>query len=498
MVLKDVDTMIKRFFQRYKKWTPTKGIRIFLLFIPILLLFLTFKIDNDFWFLINTGKTILTKGFITIEPFTIHQGLTFIPQQWLTDIIVYLLYSKFNIYGIFFLLVIINILIIFIMYKLCLLITNKKIKLSLFITIITDIILEISIFTTRPQIFDILLLLLELYLLELYIKNNNSKYLIGLPIISLLLLNLHASIWPISLVFLIPYFLGKIKSKYFEKENYKLIPLLITFIIMLLITLINPYKLELQKYFFNSYGISYINSLVGEMQAIDISRCLIVFVYIIIIYLTYYLNHDKIKLRYLLLTLGTTFLLLEHYKGILFFSITSILSLSYNLKDYFKQEKSPLKIKYLTPCIVIIIITLFSLFIVNIKLEKEEDMPLYKLANYLDKNTSKDIKLYASYNNGSYLEYRGYKTYLDPRAEVFLKKNNQKYDILLEYYNLESGILNYQDFLDKYKFDYLVIDSRELLYTYIKDTNYELVYEYQDKDIFNRGKLITYQVYKRG
>ena len=213
--------MLKKFFQKYKKWNPNKEVRLFLLFMPILLFFVTFKIDNDFWFLISTGKTILNKGFITIEPFTIHEGLVFLPQQWLTDIIFYLLYSKLGIYGIFFFLMFINIIVIFIMYKLCLLITNNKIKLSLLITIITDFLLEILVFTTRPQVFDILFLLLELYLLELYIKKKKNKYLIGLPIISLLMINLHASIWPMIFVILFPYYLGKIKLKYFTSTRLK-------------------------------------------------------------------------------------------------------------------------------------------------------------------------------------------------------------------------------------------------------------------------------------
>ena len=62
---------------------------------------MTFKIDNDFWFLIKIGKTILEKGFITTELFTIHSNMTFIPQQWLTDIIFYFIYNKLGIYGIF-------------------------------------------------------------------------------------------------------------------------------------------------------------------------------------------------------------------------------------------------------------------------------------------------------------------------------------------------------------------------------------------------------------
>ncbi len=486
---------MKKFIDKYKKWNPTKGVRLLLLFVPILTMFITFRIDNDFWFLIKTGNTILEKGFITKELFTIHANLAFIPQQWLTDIIFHLLYSNLGNYGIFFFLIIINILIIYIMYKLCLLISNNKIKLSLLITIITDLILQISVFTTRPQIFDILFLLLELYLLELYIKKKKNKYLIPLPIISLLMINLHASIWPMTLVFLVPYLLGRINLKIFIKEDYKILPIVITLIIMVLISIINPYKIEAIKYFFNSYGIEAINNSVGEMKPLTITKGLMVFVYIFLILLSYYFNRrDKVNLRYLLLMLGTLYLLLEHYKGMVFFSVTSILSLSYNLKDYFKEEKKDyLKIKYLNIIVSIFIIGLFTIFLINVKIENESDKALSKVSDYLDKNTTKDIKLYTNYNNGSYLEYRGYKVYLDPRAEVFIKKNNKKEDILEEYFNLGSGRLDYQEFLDKYKFDYLIVDNRELLYIKVNKTTYKLVYE-----IYDKKEKINYRVYKRG
>ncbi len=485
--------MLNKFLQKYKKWNPTKGVRLLLLFIPIILLFITFRIDNDFWFLINTGKTILEKGFITTEIFTIHEGLSFIPQQWLTDIIFYLLYSKFGIYGIFFFLQLINIIIIYIMYKLCLLVTNNKIKLSLLITIITDFILEISVFTTRPQIFDILFLLLEIYLLELYIKNKNKKYLIGLPIISIMMINLHASIWPMCLVFLVPYLLGNLKIKWVKREDYKIIPLIITFIIMILVSLINPYKIEAIKYFFNSYGISSINSSIGEMMPLTITKGLMVFVYIFLILLSYYFNRKgKINLRYLLLILGTTYLLLEHYKGMIFFSVASVVSLSYNLKDYFKEEsKECNKIKYLNLIVVLLIIFLFTIFTINVKIVNESDITLSKIADYLDEHANKDIKLYTNYNNGGYFEYRGYKVYIDPRAEVFLKSNNKKEDILDEYFDLGSGRLDYEDFLNKYNFDYLVVDSQELLYIKLEKLGYTKLYEAYD----NKYK-INYKVYK--
>ena len=87
---------IKKFLNDYMKWTPSTIVILVVLSIPFLLFFvMPFKLNNDFWFLINTGKYIINNGIPHTEPFTIHSNLSFVAQQWLTDVIFYLIYNKF-------------------------------------------------------------------------------------------------------------------------------------------------------------------------------------------------------------------------------------------------------------------------------------------------------------------------------------------------------------------------------------------------------------------
>lgn len=493
---------IKEFLYNYMKWTPSKMVIVILLLLPILLNFDTkFKLNNDFWFLINTGKYIINNGIPHIEPFTIHSNLTFVVQQWLTDIIFYFIYSKFNIYGMYIFTITMELLIIYLMYKVCLLISNNKIKLSIIITVLIMLILNRDFITTRPHLFDILFLTLELYLLELYIKRNNKKYLLGLPIISLLMINLHSSIWPMLFVFLLPYYVGRINLKFTTKENYKLKSIIIVTIIMFIFGFINPYGIEAMKYLFNSYGIDYLDKVVIEMSPPDIKQSLMLFVFIFIVYLSYYINRkDKINLRYLLLTLGTTYLTLEHNRGVMFLLIVSIITLSDNLKQFFNKEtisKAKKKDNYIY---IILLIFLSLIYLYSLDFETENKMFHSNIANYLDENTTKDITLYTGYGEGSYYEYRGYKCYLDPRAEVFLKSNNKKEDILFEYYLLQNGIISYQDFIDKYNFDYILVSDKDVIYyQIIKDNTYEKVYEgtsIEDDNLLKKYKL-NYRLYKK-
>ena len=479
---------IKHFFKEYLKWKPSTIVIIIFLFIPFIpILMDIFKLDNDFWFLINTGKYIINSGIPHIEPFTIHSNFSFVAQQWLTDIIFYLIYNKFNIYGMYIFILISNIIVIFLLYKLSLLINKGNKKIAILTTIIIDVFYARLFLSTRPQVFDIILLLLELYLLELYIKRNNKKYLLGLPIISLLIINLHASVWPMIFVFLLPYYVGRINLKFTTKENYKLKPLIIVTIIMFLFGFINPYGIDAMKYLFNSYGIDKIDESINEMAPLTIKNGITIYILILFIIITCIINKNKKNnLRYTLLLLGTTLLSLQHLKGELFFLISSVIIINNNLKDIFPEENKnssteinkKIKILLLT---ILCIITLISFK--NKKYIKEADNYYYEISEILKENKAESSVIYTGYNAGAYIEYQGFKCYIDPRAEVFLKSNNKKEDIFVEYYEFQNGKINIKKFIDKYKFDYIIIDNYEnILHTYIDEIEeYTQIYNKNDE-----------------
>lgn len=476
---------IKKFLNDYMKWIPSKIVVLIILVIPFLLLLIKpFKLDNDFWFLINTGKYIIKNGIPYIEPFTIHSNFSFVAQQWLTDIIFYTIYSKFNIYGMYIFIIVSNVIIVYLLYKITLLINNNKIKLSMITASIIDIMLVLAFLTTRPQAFDIILLLLEIYLLELYIKRNNKNYLLGLPLISLLMINLHASVWPMIFVFLIPYYIGRININFSPKENYKLKPIIIITLMMFVIGFINPYGIDSMTYLFSSYGVKYIDSIVGEMKPLTINNGMLIYLYMLIIIITYIVNKKNINIRYTLLILGTSLLSLQHVKGELFFLVSSILIINYNLKDTFLNEEIKYKEnKFFNKLVLCILCILIIVLYNNVKYIKEEDNYLYEVSEILKKDATPSSIIYTGYDAGAYIEYQGFKCYIDPRAEVFLKSNNKKEDIFIEYYNLQYGKINVKDFINKYKFDYIVIDEYEdVLHTYIDELEeYTQIYNKNDE-----------------
>ena len=221
---------------------------------------------------------------------------------------------------------------------------------------------------------------------------------------------------------------------------------------------------------------------------------------IVSIYIFY--RKNDIKPRYFYLLIGTIYLTLSSQKGLSYLIIGGILPLAYYLKPAFKKDTVKEKKKsysYLlsSSCLVVI-----SLLVV---IGTDSMTFTYKFKEGIDylleNNKASDITLYTGYAEGAYPEWKGIKCYIDPRAEIFLKGNNKQKDIMEEYYLLQIGNLDVNEFLEKYKFDYLLVIETDYLYNNMDDIeNYKLVYENVSIDEFSIESLnnkIKYRIYQR-
>ena len=65
--------------------------------------------------------------------------------------------------------------------------------------------------------------------------------------------------------------------------------------------------------------------------------------------------------------------------------------------------------------------------------------------------------MYTDFNCGSYAEWKGYRCYADPRAEVFIKSINGKEDILAEIWDSMHAKMTASQLQEKYGFDYWLV-----------------------------------------
>ena len=459
-----------------------------ILFLIPILFFIQYnlRIDNDFWFTIKEGEYIINNGFPNVVPFTIYDNLNFIYQSYGAGVIFSFIYKLLGTYGILFFVIFILIMMTYFYYRLCMKVSNNNENISILVTVITMSLLAVNYITTRPQIFTYLNLIIVLYIMELYSNTNNRKYLYILPIISLIQSNIHCMFFFMLIIFMLPYIFN-------NSKEYEIKSILVTMLFMILTGLINPYGINNLLYVFNSYGQNILEKTIKELQPLSFSSLfgkIHIFI-ILIIYILYFKSRKKIPIRYLLLLFGTTYLAFDTLRGVSLFIIGSFFPLAYLYKDIPNIDISkyiPKIIKVLI-AIILIIISLIIIFIPRNYYPDAKEPIDYLVNNYI----ISDIKLYTSFSDGSYTVYKGIKCSMDPRAEVFLKKNNHKFDIYKEYYDLQMGIIDYNEYLKKYNFTHLLINKKDYLYNKLEKNsyNYIAIKEYKNYKIYIRKDLLN-------
>lgn len=469
----------------------TSKFNYFILFIIPILFFVmeNFVIDNDFWFTIAEGKYVLKNGFPHTVPFTIYNNLDFIYQSWGTGVIFYLIHKYFGLYGMLFFVTIVLIIITYFYYKLCMLVSNKNKMLSTIVTIITMTLLANTFITTRPQIFTYLNLILVLYIMELYAKTNNKKYLFVLPIISLIQINIHGMFFFMLFIFMLPYIVNafKFNFKNSNQKKYDLKPIILIMIIMLLTGLINPYGIKNILYVFTSYGQKILNETIIELVPLSFSSSydkIIIFIIFLVYFL--YFKSKNIPIRYYLLLFGTTYLAFDCSRSIALFIIGALFPLSYLYKDKIINIDIERFIPLILKNIIVIsflIVPISSIIFIKRDFYPESREPI----DYLVKNYNKEnIKLYINFNDGSYAVYKEIKVNIDPRAEVYLKKNNHKSDIYDEYTKLGNNEIDYKDYINKYKFTHILVNEDDPMYNKLKKDScgYTLIKKFNKYNLY--------------
>jgi len=480
-------------------------LKVILLLFPFLVACCQFRsIDNDFWFLFKTGEYIVNNGFPHTDFLSMHQNMKLVVQQWLSSVIFYFVYSRLGKIGLFCLLYACYACICTLTYRLNLLITKNEL-ISIVLAGISDLLIFNQLIVTRPQTFTFLLLLLEIFILEKHVQSKKNVYLIGIPLVSLALINLHASMWPMFFVFMLPYIANaipvKIKSFKLESEG-NLLALIAAFALGAIVGLANPYGTDNMFYLIASYGKNQLGSTIYEMLPTDIGTNIgkMLFGILILMVITGFFYRKKtFCVRFFCLFFGTLLLALLHRKGTPYFFIFGVSSFSYYLKDVEIKLPSGLTSK-LTKRVRIMLAALLIMFTVCLcadYLVKSLIAAPGKTAHYdrLDEvakildSSDEPVVLYTNFSDGQYMEYKGFHPYIDGRAELYLIQNNGEFDYYSEYYELRTANMYYRDFTDKYMFNYLLLSGssdRYLLMSLLYDDDFELKYENSEVYLFVR------------
>lgn len=525
------------------------------------LLFIEPVMDNDIWFILNSGRYVLANGIPVTEPFTIHEGMHFVMQQWLTDVLYWKIYYYAGTSGLLCMIHVVAIALIYAYYRLAKLVSRGNEHTAIVLSMFIGVLVCLIFIRTRPQILSSLIFILEIFCLESYLLTRKTKYILLLPILSLLLINLHAAMWPLLLVFLLPYLvetlIQKKLSRQFATEHVLEIRILLMAAGLILICgFINPYGWEAMTYVFRSYGYEEINNMVQEMHALDIHTyvgklCFVVFFGMIVVY-----ARKSLPFRYIMLSAGTMYMAMTAFRSIFLFLVIGSFPLAFvyrqweGLKDTDDADQKRKNMRIRSVLMVLLSVSLIVLFIKkhneiyenilqlpgicwymllgclflvllaevlhgrnytlrqhakNILLifiagslaillfslmgsknkEFQEKLPIADAVDFLlQYDDTQDISLWTDYHSGAMAEFMGIKCYIDPRADVFLEKNNEQKDIFHEYITLEKGKLHYKEFIDQYNFTYYLTTDSDILFTYLaNDPDYQIIYEGNDEKL---------------
>ena len=465
------------------------------------------SIDNDSWYVLAEGREIVENGIYYEDQLSMHEGLQVTVQNYGFAVIFYGIYSVFGPVGVYIGMLILALGICYLIYKICMLLSDKNENLSLLLAVLTSVFLGYCFIVTRAQVVSYFILMLVIYLLELYVKTNKNKYLWWIPALSLLQINLHASVWPMIPLVMGVYIIDSFKSKKLHLQGYKKKPLLIALLISILVGFLNPYGLRMMTFIFTSYGVPEANDYIDEMAPFSLINgyCVLLYAAIAVAMILYiYGEKQNIRMRWLLLIFGFLALGINTSKGMSYVILMLLFPLAAAYKDIQTEKWGSRKKRWMFASWWGILAVILIVIITATKIPQIIDGPNDHMISAVDKldeevgeTDKKSLKIFADYSQGGYLEYRGYKPYIDPRMEVFIKANNGKEDIFKEMYALDRRKMDVDEFLDKYDFDYIVVvEYEEALYNHDKK-GYELIYEIvDDKDKENNIKSGV-RIYKK-
>lgn len=438
---------------------------------------------SDNYFMLAHDKLIREQGFVTTEMLRMHSGFDFVVPQWLFAMFFSLCINGFG-YAIGYKVAGILVFGIFLIsfYFMISRLYKKSAACLIYGTLLTALVF--AIFNgVRPYYITVSVLLIEVVFLEEYLKSKRKVYLIGIPILSVFLINVHNSLWValflVLLCYLAEFLLLSIRERVFKREfGFLLLCTGVSF----LAGLINPYGMDYIFYIYHSMdSIQPLIPIIGELKSMY-TQLSLPFILVTAWMVIYFLLHiRKIPIRMILLFFGFYLASVFYVRNLILFLTVGQLGMFYVLKgkdgEFRKKWYNNSKRCFLFLGITFLV--MFSMTQVDFCSGRSFYQAVDKI-NKINKEDASNTTIFSSITDaGSYATMFGYRAYMDGCAEVYGYSNNKKFDVAKEFMKYASSLEGIEYLISKYDFDYLILldDVEEEL----RDDGYRLV-EHFSKD----------------
>lgn len=456
--------------------------------------------QNDTFFTIAIGNRVLEYGVETEENLVWHDGLEYTNSRWLFDSIIATINNKFGYAGIYIFVMIMASLQAILYYYIVNQITKNK-YISFLITLFIMYISKNAI-AARSQVVSFLLFILEFYVIEKLLETNKNRYFVILSIIPLILVNLHASVFPMYFVIFLPYIaefiLAKLKININDNiviENRNIKKLIIALILGIILSFCTPKGVSPYTDMFKAMGGIAIE-VITELQPIDITEEFYFWIMLIVSIFVMIFTKTKMKITDGFFILGFALMSLVTYRCIFFFYLISSIGIIRMINDFIRENnanniKINNKIKILIIIMIYIAIGISSINRLYANLIYDYvDTVNYPVnaTNYILNNVDlENMRIYNHFNFGSYLEVNGIKAFIDSRSGVFTEEFNPGTTILDDWWEASYGSKHYSEVFDKYNITHALLYNEELITIYISDDeDWKLIYQDDKFSIYER------------
>ena len=471
--------------------------------------------QNDTYYSIAIGEHILKNGIDMKDPFSWHENLPYTYPHWGYDVATYLVYSigqtLYGQTGAYFAIYLATAILAAILGITLFKINEKLAKntlISFAITLVTMYSLR-GYIAARAQLVTFILFILEIYFIEMFLKEPKKRYIFGLIIIPILIANLHVAVWWFYFILYLPYVVEYILVKISKSEDKTILTrveitanknvkyLIIIMIICLFTGLLTPLGTTPYTYLIKTM-VGNTTQNINEHLPMTLMQHTEVIISLAIILAIFIFTKTKIKLSDLFMLLGLIFLMFYSRRQLsLFFLIGSIIvnkMLTNLLKDYKENGMDILEnilfSKIGMALISLLVVILSVNFIVKKDGEKfvsESTYPVQASEWILENLDVSKIKLFNEYNYGSYLLYKGIPVFIDSRADLYApefntptgKKEDGK-DIFMDFINASYINSFYEDIFEKYGITHVILYRNSKMNLIICNTNdgkYDCIYE---------------------
>lgn len=464
----------------------TKILLLVTVIISALLVTSNFVFESDYFWHIKAGELMFKNGPMTHDVFSwFLNGRYWMSHEWLFEVLLYLFKMMFGNYHLLiypFITILGVLLLIYIPNR-----DNfsKNIFYSLIYIVFLIVMLSGGV-QARPHLLSFIFITSTIYFLYDLYKNENSKKIYFLPLITIIWANAHGGSSNLSYILCLIFFvcgLFKFKFKKIEADKFTKRQLFTYLIISLLCIgaiCINIHGVKMLIYPYSNMTDTLMLTYINEWQPTSLSNPVhyIYYIYLIFIIMTMLLSDKKIKLLDFVLLGFVTYLGLKSIR----FWVYSPIIMSYIIFDYIGEQKASIFSLSVFSGLVLGCFVLSIINITRIDLNKKNVYLNKEIIDIVKKENPK--RLFNMYDYGGELIYNDIKVFVDGRADLYSKYNYN------DYINISTGKNDYVPLIDVYGFDYFLISKSYPIYTYIKyNNNYEVIYE--NKDIILYKKTVN-------